>query len=116
MDNANAAIGADVTRPVSDHHNKVATCVNGYVTFVNIGALEEHHRECLIGSSVACYAGTTTPITMPCPDAGEFLCIVCDLEVKFAAVSTYKFGPKVFCSSNCQVQCQHELEVALKDF
>ena len=91
-------------------------CVNCDGTFVNIGALVEHHKECLTGSDVVCYAGTTTPITMTHPDPVEFLCMVCNVGVNLAAVGTYNLGPKVFCSSICQVKCQHESEAVLRDF
>ena len=123
VDHVNAATscglpltGADSIRPFSYPLHKVAKSVNCDGTFVNSVALAEHHKECLIGSSVACYAGTTTPITMCCPDTDEFLCMVCDIEVNLAAVSTHKLIPKVVCSSNCQVQCQHESEAVLRDF
>ena len=83
---------------------------------MNIGALVEHHKECLIGSDVACYAGTITPITVTRPDPVEFSCMVCNVGVNLAAVGTYKLGPEVFCSRICQVKCQHEFEVVLRDF
>ena len=65
---------------------------------------------------MACYAGTTTPITVLCPDPVEFLCMVCNVGVNLAAVGTYTLGPKVFCNSICQVKCQHESEDVLRDF
>jgi ribA/ribD-fused uncharacterized protein len=100
----------------SDPVHKVAKCVNCDGTFANIGVLVEHHKECLIGSRVACYAGTTTPVTMLCPDPVDITCMVCKVVVNLHSVSTYKLGPKIFCSSLCQARCQHKSEVVLRDF
>ena len=100
----------------SDPVHKLAKCVNCDGTFANIGVLVEHHKECLIGSRVACYAGTTTPVTMLCPEPVDITCMVCKVVVNLHSVSTYKLGPKIFCSSLCQARCQHKSEVVLRDF
>ena len=98
------AVGADTVLAngsFSDPVHKGARCVNCDGTFMNVGMLVEHHKKCLVGSGVACYAGTTTPITMRRPEPVKLTCMVCDAVVDLDSIRTYKLGPKVFCSRNC---------------
>ena len=100
------AVGADTVLAngsFSDPVHKGARCVNCDGTFMNVGMLVEHHKKCLVGSGVACYAGTTTPITMRRPEPVKLTCMVCDAVVDLDSIRTYKLGPKAFCSRNCEV-------------
>ena len=71
----NAMSGGVITTPSAPIH-KMVKCINCDGAFVNIGAVVEHHKECLIGPDVACYAGTTTPITMTRLDPKKNLVIM----------------------------------------
>ena len=83
VDNGNAATDSVMAFvSFSDLVHKVAKCINCDGTFANIEVLVEHHTGCLIGSDVACYVGTTTPITMTRPGPVEFSCVVCNLKTK----------------------------------
>ena len=80
------AMSGGVIATLSGPNHKMVKCINCDVTFVNIGARVEQHKECLIGSGVACYV----PITIFCPDPAEFVCMLCNVGVNLADVGAYK--------------------------